>query len=73
MSAVEYERPDKDALLLTPEQAARRLSIGRTKIYELVSKGVLRSVRIDRSRRIPATALADYVRALEDGTSTDGG
>jgi predicted DNA-binding transcriptional regulator AlpA len=31
-------------LLVTPEEAARRLSVGRTTIYELMASGQLQSV-----------------------------
>jgi excisionase family DNA binding protein len=51
-------------LLVTPEQAAIRLAICRTKVYELLREGELESVRIGSSRRIPAAALAEYVQRL---------
>lgn len=54
----------RQQLLITAEEAAQRLSIGRTKVYELIGRGALRSVRIDRSRRIPVDALEEYVRSL---------
>jgi excisionase family DNA binding protein len=57
--------------LATDKQAACKLSIGRTKVYELLSKGLLRSVRIDRSRRIPVAALVDYVKRLEEESPAD--
>jgi excisionase family DNA binding protein len=53
-----------DKLLLTPEEAAERLSVGRSRIFELISSGRLRSVRIGASRRIPADALVDFVNDL---------
>ncbi len=53
-----------DKLLLTPEEAAAVLSLGRSKVYELISDGRLASVRIDASRRIPAQALAEFVEGL---------
>ncbi len=53
-----------DQLLYTPEGAAARLAQGRTTIYELMKSGELRSVKIGRSRRIPAAALEDYVNRL---------
>ena len=53
-----------DKLLFTPEEAAERLSIGRSRIFELISSGRLRSVRIGASRRIPAAALTDFVNEL---------
>jgi excisionase family DNA binding protein len=33
-------------LLVRPEDAARALGIGRTKVYELIRSGALRSVRV---------------------------
>jgi excisionase family DNA binding protein len=61
-----------DKLLLTPEEAAGRLSVGRSKIYEPIGTGRLRSVRIGASRRIPAAALLDFVRDLDPaGEATD--
>lgn len=50
-----------DQLLLTPENAAELLAVGRTKIYELLRTGAIESVRIGAARRIPATALTTYV------------
>jgi excisionase family DNA binding protein len=52
-------------LLLTPEEAARALRVGRSKVYELIRSRVLRSVKIGGSRRISAVALAEYVATLE--------
>ena len=53
-----------DKILLTVEEAAERLSIGRTKAYELMATGALQSVTIGRSRRIPAEALEPFVAML---------
>ncbi|WP_250907086.1 excisionase family DNA-binding protein [Nonomuraea sp. NEAU-A123] len=52
-------------LLLRPEEAADYLGIGRTKAYELIRSGALRSVRIGTLRRVPATALTEFVTQLE--------
>jgi excisionase family DNA binding protein len=57
------------ALLLTPEEAARALRVGRSKVYDLMRAGQLRSVKIGGSRRVSAQALADYVAALERKTA----
>ena len=51
-------------LLVTVEEAARRLGIGRTTAFGLVHGGALRSVRIGRLRRIPVDAMDEYVRSL---------
>lgn len=57
---------DEQRLLLTPEEAARRLAIGRTTVYELLSSGALRSVQIGRCRRVPVSALSAFVERLVD-------
>jgi excisionase family DNA binding protein len=59
-------------VLLTPEEAADALSLGRTTVYGLMSDGALRSVKIGRARRVPADALTDFVgglRAVKHSTS----
>lgn len=56
-----------DKLLLTPDEAARVLGIGRSKLYELLRAGVVESVRIGTCRRVPAAALSDYVDGLQGG------
>jgi len=53
-------------LLLTIGQAAQELSLSRSKIYELLGAGEIRSVRIGRSRRIPRQYLIDYVTGLDE-------
>ncbi len=60
-----HESSAQVSLLLTAEEAARALRVGRSKVYELMRSGVLRSVKIGGSRRISATALAEFVAALE--------
>lgn len=51
-------------LLLTVEEAAEALALGRTKVYELLESGSLRSVKIGRLRRIPVQALHEFVQAV---------
>ncbi|MBB6350293.1 helix-turn-helix domain-containing protein [Nonomuraea muscovyensis] len=53
-------------VLLRPEEAAECLGIGRTKIYELIRSGALRFVRIGTLRRVPASALTEFVAHLEE-------
>ena len=55
---------DSPRLLLTVPDAAAALSISRSKLYELLAAGLVRSVRIDGSRRIPLQALEAYVALL---------
>lgn len=51
-------------ILLSVEQAAEQLTIGRTRVYELIRTGEIESVQIGRLRRIPAVALDNYVHRL---------
>jgi excisionase family DNA binding protein len=61
-----------DKLLLTPEEAADALGIGRSKVYELMRAGTLPSIRIDSCRRVPIENLTALVARLR-GTSNDAG
>ena len=47
------------------------LSISRSKLYELMAAGRIGSVRIDNCRRVPVTALQDYVDRLARENSED--
>ena len=63
------EAPLSGRLLLTPADAARALSISRTRVYELMASGRLRSVKIGRSRRIPVDALGAFVSEVSKGSA----
>lgn len=54
-----------DPLLLTPEEAARVLRVGRTTVYALMKAGQLRPVHIGRSCRLPRAELERYVSGLQ--------
>jgi excisionase family DNA binding protein len=56
-----------EPLVLTVEEAARELRIGRSAAYDAVRRGELPAIRIGRSLRIPRHRL---VGMLENG---DGG
>ena len=51
-------------LLLTVEEAAQRLSVGRPKMWQLVMRGDVVSLKIGASRRVSVAALEDYVQRL---------
>ena len=53
-----------DKLLLRAEEVAELIGVGRTKVFELMRTGQLESVRIGACRRIPASAVFEYVQRL---------
>ena len=54
-----------EKLLYRPKEAAKVLGIGRTRIFDLIRSGELRSLKRNGYRFITADALRDYVRQLE--------
>jgi len=63
--------PPPADVLLTVEEAARRLNIGRTTMYSLVSAGVIESVTIGRLRRVPAECLDNFVATLRSSSQPE--
>lgn len=57
-------------LLLTVEEAADRLGVGRSTMYGLLRDGEVESVQIGRLRRVPADALPDFLARLRSGRSS---
>lgn len=57
-------RPMPQRKLLTVEEAADLLNIGKTKTYALVKSGELKSVLIGRLRRIHIDAINEYAASL---------
>ena len=60
-------------LLLTVNQAAELLGIGRSTLYELMDAGELKSVKRGASRRVPLQAVHDYVDRLLAAEDEDSG
>ena len=58
---------DGRRLLLTVEEAAEWLGVGRSLMYQLIGSGEVPSVRIGRLRRVTPDALNAYVAALDEG------
>src|SRR4051812_37800408 len=55
-----------DKLLLTPEEAAEKLTLSRTQIYALMKAKRILSVKIGKARRISVRALKEYVERAEN-------
>jgi excisionase family DNA binding protein len=51
-------------ILLTAEESATELRIGRTKMFDLIKRGKVTSVMVDGSRRVPYDELTAYVQRL---------
>ena len=50
-----------EKLLLTVPEAAKMLSLGRSKTYEMVAAGELPVIRIGRAIRLPVKGLNEWV------------
>ncbi|EKX61157.1 helix-turn-helix domain-containing protein [Streptomyces ipomoeae] len=55
--------------LLTVPDVMARLKLGKSKVYDLIRTKRLASFTEGRARRIPETAVQEYIRArLEEGS-----
>lgn len=50
-----------EKLLMTPTEAAVLIGVGRTRIYDLIAGGVIPSIRIGRSVRVPLDGLRQWI------------
>lgn len=64
-------RPMPERVLLTVEEAAEQLGIGRTLVYKLIRTGEIDSVQIGRLRRIPSSAIHEYAQWLISNRPTN--
>ncbi|MBS2534156.1 excisionase family DNA-binding protein [Catenulispora sp. NF23] len=55
---------DQPRVMLTVEQAADAIGIGRTTMFALLKNGDVESVRIGRLRRVPAAAIDSFLERL---------
>lgn len=55
-----------ETVLLKIPDVMERLSVGQTKVYELMSSGQLRSVKVGRARRVPSHELERFMADLDD-------
>ena len=53
--------PSPVKVLLTIDEAAQALSIGRTLLYDLLMRQQIASIKVGRVRRVPMTAIDDYI------------
>jgi len=53
-----------EAILLTTEEAAELLNIGRSKVFDLIRNGELGSIKIGRLRRVPLASIHEFTARL---------
>lgn len=58
------QRTMPERVLLTVEEAAERLHVGRTMMWQLIRTGDVESITIGRLRRVPVSAVDAYAQAL---------
>ena len=63
---------DMDQLLLRPEEAAKALGIGRSKLFQLLATPDFPVVRIGRATRIPCVALERWIESHLEGCDDAG-
>jgi excisionase family DNA binding protein len=54
-----------EKMLFTVEETAEILGIGRSRVYDLIRDGRIRSLKIGISRRLTHEMIAEFVRSLE--------
>lgn len=59
-------------LLYRVEEAAELLSVSRSRVYELIRSGQLRTVQVGKSRRVARRSLDEYVARLLRGSAGNG-
>ncbi len=57
------EIPHTSELLLTVEQAARKLNVGKSLMYKLIWDGDVISIMVGRFRRVSVAELERYIEA----------
>ena len=61
---------DGVVILLTVDEAARALRLGRSRMYELLRAGEVSSVKIGSARRVAVSELEAYAARLQTEGST---
>jgi excisionase family DNA binding protein len=62
--------PDR---LLDIQSASALLGIGRSRLYDEIGAGRLRSIKVGRRRLVPAKAIADFIAGDDASDGTAGG
>jgi len=60
-----------EKLLLRATEAAEVIGLGRSKMYDLIAKGVVPSIRIGKSVRVPVEELRHWVKEQTNNAHTE--
>jgi len=63
---------DRPRVLYRIEEAAQLLSVSKSRVYELIRSGQLRTVKVGKSHRVPARSLDECVALLLRGSAGHG-
>ena len=55
-----------DRVLLTPEEVAEALHVGRCTVYDLIRTHQLQSFKIGKLRRIPVDAVHEFIERMAE-------
>lgn len=50
-----------DEMMLRVDEAARRISMGRSYFFEMLRRGEIASVKLGSARRVPVRALEEWM------------
>lgn len=53
-----------ERVMLTVEEAAERLNVGRTTMFKLIRRGDVETIQIGRLRRVPVSSIQNYAARL---------
>jgi excisionase family DNA binding protein len=51
------------------DEVAQYLGLGRSKVYQLIASGDIKSARFDRSRRVPLSAVVEFTKRAMVGAN----
>lgn len=57
--------------MFRPAEVSELIGVGKSKTYELIAAGVIPSVRIGRSVRVPADRLREWIEGLKGEKSSN--
>ena len=63
------QEPAPVKMLLTIDEAAKAMSVGRTLLYDLLMRKEIASIKVGRVRRVPLAAIDDYINRQLMNTS----